>query len=492
MKSPIQEERVVDPLIIADRGRRRMMLVVVCFGAFMANMDASIVNVCLPTIASEWDLSPSSVSLIVLAYLLFETGPILAFGKLGDQIGPRRVFLGGFALFTLSSLACGLSVTLWQLVLLRAAQGIGGAMIFSVMLSFAAFYIAPEERGRAMGTITMAAALGVAVGPTVGGFIADLAGWRHIFFINVPLGIAAVLVGMKSLPTQHPAPRDRRFDLPGAVLQTLILGLFLFAINQERELGWTSPWIASSLAASILLGALFVRRELRIPYPLLDFSLLSNRDTLLATASFCLSMMVMGGVLFIMPFYLQDIRGIEVAVIGLVMSVISLGQFFGPFAGHLGDRFGHRRVALGGVVVGVVSFGFFVTMDLAAPMGWVVAGLVLFGISQGLNRAPNIQLIMASVPAEHKSVAASITSVMRSLGLVLGVVLFETLFSQFIPPSVSLDDVSLSRSGIEPEVLHRGFEVTLMAGLLVSLLMVVLIALVGRQRPAHVKPVAAN
>jgi EmrB/QacA subfamily drug resistance transporter len=469
----------MESYVIENVRRQRVMQLVVCFGAFMGNLDATIVNVSLPTIAQDMNLSPSFASLIVLAYLLFETGPLMAFGKLGDLIGSRKVFLSGFGLFTLSSLACGLTSSFWTLVVMRMVQGVGGAMIFSVMLTFAALYLPAEKRGRAMGLATMSAALGVAVGPTVGGLITHYLQWRYVFFFNVPLGIIAMLVGFYVLPKEHPQLRDRRFDIWGAICQTLFLLTFVFAVNQVHERGWTSPEISLTLIASFIFAVLFVHRELHVDYPILDLRLFAKRDTFWSTLNFCLSMMVMGGILFLMPFYLQDIRGLEVKVIGLIMSVISFGQFLGPYAGQLGDRMGYKKITMAGVLLGLLAFLMFVVMDYGEPLWWVVLALVLFGLSQGLNRAPNIQLIMASVPPEIKSTAASITSLMRSLGLVLGVVVFETTFSMFIPASISLDAVSLKQSGVSSAVLNEGFEATLIAGLAISVAMVVSIALVS-------------
>jgi len=464
--------------IITNVRQQWIMLLVVCFGAFMGNLDATIVNVSLPTISQEMNLSPSFASWIVLAYLLFETAPIMAFGKLGDLIGPRRVFLVGYALFTLSSLGCGLTSTFWPLIAMRAVQGVGGAMIFAVMLSFAALYLPVEKRGRAMGLTTMAASLGVAMGPTVGGLITHYLDWRYIFFINVPLGMIAMLIGHYVLPREHPTAQDRRFDIFGASCQILLLLSFVFAINQVHEKGWASPVIVFMLIASLVFGFLFIYRELHVDYPVLNLRLFSRRNTLWSTVNLCLSMMVMGGILFLMPFYLQDIRHLEVRVIGLIMTLISLGQFLGPYAGQLGDRIGHKKMAMVGVVLGLLAFLLFVTMDYGEPLWWVIAGIVLFGISQGLNRAPNIQLILASVPPEIKSTAASVTALMRGLGLTLGVVVFETTFSMFIPPSISQDAVSLKNSGASPAILHEGFEMALIAGLLISIAMVVSIALV--------------
>jgi EmrB/QacA subfamily drug resistance transporter len=465
----------MDDYVIKAKWHQWTMMAVVYFGSFMANLDGTIVNVCLPTIAGEMNISPSLASLIILAYLLSEAGPLLAFGKLGDLYGARPVFLAGFALFALSSLACGFSSSLWNLVAMRAVQGIGGAMLYSIMLTFASLYMPAEKRGVAMGCSTLAAALGVAVGPTAGGFIAHYVGWRCIFFINVPLGIVALLLGYFVLPGNHPPAKDRRFDVLGAFYQTAFLVSLIFALNQGVELGWTSLPILSAFGASLLMAFLFVERERRIDYPILDLRLFTSRNTLFYNMNLCLSMMLLGGMLFLIPFYLQDIVNLKPGNIGLIMSVISLGQFLGPYAGRLGDRKGHRKVMLAGLSLGILSFGMFVATDFGGPLWWVIAAIVLFGLSQGLNRPPNIQLIMASLPSERKGTASCVTALMRSLGLVLGVVLFETTLSTFLPPSVSLNAVSLKNSGISTRLLHEAFITTFIEGLAISILMVILV-----------------
>jgi len=470
-------------LVIVNERRQKTLIAVVCFGAFMANLDSTIVNVCLPTIASEMKLSPSVASIIVLAYLLFETGPLMAFGKLGDLYGGRPIFLLGFSVFSVSSFACGMAPSFWTLVLTRAIQGMGGAMMFSVMLSFAAIYIPAHQRGRAVGYTTMAAASGVALGPTVGGFLAHYLGWRNIFFINVPLGIAAIAIGLLILPKEHPEPKETRFDLLGAIYQTLFLLLLILGFNKGLELGWTSLPIVSAFAGALLVAGLFIHHEKRIDYPIINFKLLASRNTLYATISLCLSMMVFGGILFLMPFYLQDVSNLKSNIIGLIMSVISFGQFLGPLAGHLGDKKGHRNIVLIGVSLGLVAFIMFAIMDFGQPLWWIILALTLFGLSQGLNRAPNIQLVMANVPAEWKGSAASLTSLMRSLGLVLGIVIFETILSEFIPSSISIESLHLKGSGVDPSVLHEGFMVAFAGGILISLIMILLIASI-RTKPA--------
>lgn len=452
------------------------MMVVVCFGAMMTNLDATAIIVSLPTIAEEMNLSPSHASIIVLAYLLFETAPLMVFGKIGDIYGGRRVLLAGLALFTISSFFCGTTSNLWQLMVMRSLQGIGGAMIISVMVALATLHTPASKKGQAIGYIMLTAALGVSLGPTVGGFIANYFGWRYIFFINVPLGIVAIAAGYFFLPKHYPPAKDRRFDLLGAFYQTAFLLLLIFAVNQGLEYGWTSLPILSALGGSLIMALLFIRRELKIDYPIIDLKLFANRDTLFTSLNLCLSMMVFGGVLFLMPFFLTHVYGLKADIIGAILSIIAFGQFLGPLAGRIGDRRGHRNIILAGVSLGLLAFVMFVIMDFGEPLWWVILALVLFSISQGLNKSPNISLMLASVPPDKNGVTASMTGLLRSLGLVLGVVVFETALSEFIPASVSLNANSLGNSGVEAKLLHEGFILAFSLGIVISLIMIILMS----------------
>ncbi|MFZ4707765.1 MAG: MFS transporter [Bacteroidales bacterium] len=466
----------MDKYIITDKRRYWTMMAVICFGAMMTNLDATAIIVCLPTIAGEMNLSPSHASVIVLAYLLFETAPLMVFGKIGDIFGGRRVLLIGFALFTLSSFFCGTTSSLWQLIVMRSLQGVGGAMIISVMVALATLHSPASRKGQAVGYIMMTAALGVSLGPTVGGFIANYFGWRYIFFINVPLGIVAIAAGYFFLPGHHPPAPDRRFDLLGAFYQTAFLLLLIFAVNQGLEYGWTSLRILSAFGGSLIMVLLFIRRELKIDNPIIDLKLFTNRNTLFSSLNLCLSMMVFGGVLFLMPFFLSHVYGLKANIIGTILSLIAFGQFLGPFAGRLGDRKGHRNIILAGVFLGLLAFVMFFIIDFGEPLWWVILALVVFSISQGLNKAPNIQLMLKSVPPEKNGVTSSMTGLLRSLGLVLGVVLFETALSEFIPASVSLNGYSLGNSGVEARLLHEGFILAFSLGIVISLIMIILMS----------------
>ena len=458
--------------------QQRLLLAVVAVGAFMANLDACIVNVSLPSIAQEYDVSPSAVSLVVLSYLLCEVSFLLLFGKLGEIWGISRIFLLGVAVFTVGSLLCGLSPSLVHLVGWRALQGVGGSMIFAVMLVFPGLYLPAGKRAAAMGVITTAAALGVAAGPPLGvaagpplgGLLTSTLGWHWIFFVNLPIGAAALVAGIAWLPRRQPACADGRVDLPGATLSFLALLFLLLPLNMGREWGWFSATTLATLAVGLGCALAFVLREWRARHPLLDLRLFAHRNFSLATTAFLVAMATTGGVLFLFPFYLQVQRGLTPFVCGAVLMVIAGGQLLGPWAGGLADRYGSRSVCSAGLMLSALAFALFCLLNDLTAIWFIVLALSLFGLSQGLNKAPNINLAMEDVPALSKPLAGSVISVARSLGLAVGVVAFETVFSEAIPHRVSVENVSVQAAHVDPGLLQHGFTVAFLLGVALSLL----------------------
>lgn len=224
----------VDDYVIEDPKRQNILIALICAGAFIANLDATIVNITLPVLSQEFSVSPGTVSWTVLTYLLFEAGFMLPMGKLADMKGVRMVYLAGFAVFLLGSLACGVSSHIDELIAFRAFQGIGGAMLFTVMMSFIPIYLPPGRRIFATGLVTTAAAAGVGLGPPLGGWLASTVGWRWIFFVNIPFCLAAIIAGRRFIPAAFPRISDRRFDFAGAVFP---FGVCVFSSGRQQRFG---------------------------------------------------------------------------------------------------------------------------------------------------------------------------------------------------------------------------------------------------------------
>jgi EmrB/QacA subfamily drug resistance transporter len=469
-------------LAVTGVARQRRMMLIVGAGAFMANLDTSIVNACLPTIAQQFGTTPGRVSLVALSYLLGEVSFLLLFGKLGERWGITQVFLIGFAVFTAGSLLCGLAHSLPGLIAWRAAQGVGGSMMFAVMLAFPGLYLPAPKRAAAMGVLTMVSALGVAVGPPVGGLLTTTLGWNWIFFVNIPIGVAALIAGYFWLPRRHSACSERGLDVIGAALSFVALGSLLLALNMGREWGWGSARILGLFAVALCGAVAFVLRERRTAHPLLDLGLFRSRRFSLATAAFLLAMATTGGVMFVFPFYLQELRGFAPVAAGAILMVNAAGQFAGPWSGRLANRYGTRAVCGAGLGLSVVAFGLFYLLNDVSPLWFIVVSLGLFGVSQGLNKAPNITMALDDVPAAGKAQAGSVTSVARSLGLALGIASFEVLFSDGITRAAQLSGVSLETAQIPHAVLQHGFTLAFLFGVGLSIAALILTLRAGSKR----------
>lgn len=461
--------------IVHDRAGQAKLIALICSGAFIANLDATIVNITLPTLSREFGVSPSAIAWVVLSYLICETGFMLPFGRMAQIRGIKSVYLAGFVIFMIGSVLCGISTRIGELIASRAMQGLGGAMLFTVMLAFIPIYLPPELRVKATGIATMAAALGVGFGPPLGGWIASSLGWRWIFFVNIPFCLAAIFFTIRCVPDACPRSEDRRFDYAGTFLSFAALLFFLFSVNMGGEFGWGSPVLLGYFALAASLAALFILRERRIDYPLLDFTLFKNRDFLFSVLAFSASIMTVGGVTFIFPFYLEEHRGMGADVAGMLMVLLCLGQFIGPYSGRLSGRFGITRVCTTGMAFGILAFVFFLRLGQMTSLAFIMVALTIFGLSQGVSKAPNIALIMGYPPVEKKSSVGSLITLTRSLSIAIGVLFFETVFSDSIPHHISHNNMNLAQGISDPEQLAPGFRNVFLFGAALSIAAVILI-----------------
>ncbi|NLL11303.1 MAG: MFS transporter, partial [Methanomicrobiales archaeon] len=263
------------------KNRNIPLIIAISLATFMAALDGTIVNIALPTISESFALSSTSVSWVATIYLLVMAGCVLIFGKISDIIGFKQVFLSGFILFTFGSFICGflpeITGSFLTLVGSRALQGVGGAMITAIAPAMVTAFIPMNMKGKAMGIIMTMAGLGTAIGPTVGGFLTQYLSWHWIFYINVPVGIIAVLLGSRVIPRIQLQDRIRTFDKAGAILIFVGLGFLLYGFSEGSSLGWTSPVILGSLVIAVLLLGTFIWKELHIPDPILEVRLFKNR-----------------------------------------------------------------------------------------------------------------------------------------------------------------------------------------------------------------------
>ena len=448
---------------------------IIALAVFMGSLDTTIVNIALPTISEAFHTDISVVSWVMMAYILIICSFLLIFGKIGDSLGFKKVFLAGFGVFTVGSLLCGLSGSINELIGFRVLQAIGGAALEAVGPAMVAVYLSKEIRGRILGLLATAASLGIAAGPVLGGLLTQYISWHWIFFVNIPVGIVAIFIGLRVIPADRPATRPKcRFDIPGAVLIFLSLTLLIYALNQGLYLGWSSPLIAGSLAGAVIFALLFLYQEKHCEDPLVDISLLKDLDFSLANTAGMLLMLVMNGSLFLLPFYLEGIKNTSTDVAGLFLAVPSVFlMILGPVAGAMADRRGSRLLCSVSALICAGAFLLFSGFSEDSSFIFVVSALALEGIAIGLFFPPNMTAILNRSPPDREGLASSIMMTMRNIGDVLGVALFGTIFVSIVMGSAHIPS-GPAHINIPTELFVEGFQAAFMAGVIICVIAFVL------------------
>ena len=406
----------------------------VALGTFMATLDSSIVNVALPTLARTFGASVTQIEWVALAYVLTITAFLLPFGRLGDALGRRRVFLLGLLLFTLGSLACAFAVSTGTLVAARVAQGVGASMVSanSVALITAAF--PPDQRGRALGMVGAVVGMGLTVGPPLGGLLLSSFGWASIFLVNLPIGVLGLLYARSTLPADAPAGPRPAFDVAGALCALAFLVALTLFLSRGAAWGWSAPrTIACGLGAPLALAA-FALVERRAREPLVDLSFLGDPAFRVPMLALLASFVSLFAAVFLVPFYLERIGGLTPDRVGRVLVVIPLLLLaVSPVSGALSDRLGTRTLAIVGLATtsaGLLLLGLLLGRAGERPLPplAVAGGLFVVGLGQGLFQPPNSSAAMGSVPVARLGLAAGLLATMRNLGMLFGIGLAAAIY----------------------------------------------------------------
>jgi EmrB/QacA subfamily drug resistance transporter len=417
--------------ITERRERRWLSLIILCLGALMIVLDTTIVNVALPSIREALGFSETSLAWVVNAYLLTFGGFLLLGGRLGDLFGHRRLFLAGITLFTLSSLACGLATTQGFLITARAIQGLGGAVVSAVALSLImTLFPEPAERAKAMGVFGFVAAGGGSIGVLLGGVLTNALNWHWVFLVNLPVGVAVVLLSRVLLPAGGgPAPAAR-LDIAGSVTVTASLILAVYAIVNGNQAGWTSGQTIGLLAAAAALFALFLSIEARVRAPLMPLGLFRLRNVATANVIGMLWTAAMFAWFFLSALYLQLVLGYSPLLVGLaflpanvIMAVFSLG-----LSARLVMRFGIRLPIVIGLLLAAVGLALFAR----APVGGnfatdVLPGMILLGIGAGMAFNPVLLAALSDVAPEDSGLASGVVNTSFMMGGALGLAVLASL-----------------------------------------------------------------
>jgi EmrB/QacA subfamily drug resistance transporter len=389
----------------------------------MATLDGSIVNVSLPSIASAFGIGLGTVQWVVVAYLLVIGSALLPVGRLGEVLTFRRVYLAGFVSFTVASALCGAAPNAVTLVLFRALQGLGAAMLMAMGPAIIARTFPPGERGRALGTNAVSVSIGLSVGPALGGLLTQVGSWRAIFLVNVPVGLFAVLWAARVLPIED-IRRRPSFDIPGAATAAGTLLAMLLALTQGETWGWSSPAIVGLFALAVLLGSTFVALERRSSAPMFDLSLFRIRAFSAGLSSVAFAFVALSTATFLLPFLLEGGPGFDPIEVGLLLTPLPLATaLVAPFAGTLSDRIGSRLPASLGVAVMTLGIGLLTQLPARFEPGDLIWRLGIVGLGQGLFMSPNSAAVLGAIPRARMGTASGTVAEMRVVGQALGIAL---------------------------------------------------------------------
>lgn len=466
--------------IIKNKTSQYWIIGSICFASFLALLDNYIVNISLPAISRYFNVSTSEVAYVTLIYLLVLTSSLIIFGKIVDNVGPKKIFVGGFAIFTLGSLFCGLSPSMNILLLSRVIQGIGASMLYASSFTIIPMYLPASIRGFSFGIISTSAAFGIMLGAPLGGIITGLFNWHWIFMINVPVGILAVIVSMYVIPDRVQKERiETHFDITGAIMIFICLLLLIFGLSTAQQSAFTTLPVLLSLAGSFLTFVAFIFWEKQNPDALVDFSLFKDLNFTYSNLLGFLGMAVFAGANFLLPFYLVIVKGFSEEKAGMLILIYSVVYLVvGPAMGKLSDKIKPHILCGTGMIVGVISclvFAFTLNVSSVWP---AVLFLVLQAIAYGLFISPNNNLLMTVCPEDKLGISSSIFKTVTNLSLIMGVIFFNTVFTLFIPDSILMKSQSLAASGISYLVLTNGFSDAFFAGAVMSLLAAVICFLI--------------
>ena len=411
---------------------QRITLVATGLGLFMIFLDALIVNVALPSIQHDFKVGESGLQWVVTAYSLGMAIAIMSAATLADLHGRRRLYLAGIALFTASSIACGVAGSIDVLNISRAIQGVAAATVNVTSLALvSAAFPDPKQKAWAIGIWTAIASTAMAVGPTLGGILVQHSGWRIIFHVNVPVGIAVLFLTWRYVAESRDE-RPRRFDVPGQLLFIAAVGAFAYAVIEGPRAGWRSPEILGLFAVSAAALGAFVYWERRNADPMMDLTLFRDRTYSLAILTIFAVLFAIYGMLLVTTQYLQNVRGYSPTEAGLLLIPYSVtATLMSLQAGRLMGKVGSRRLILAGLAFMIGGFGVMIA-GMGTSIAIVVVGLAMASLGCALCLTPITSLAMSAVPAERSGMASGIMSAQRALGSTVGFAVLGSILAAWL------------------------------------------------------------
>lgn len=420
-----------------NKDKKWWILTAIGIGTFMSALDGSVVNTNLPIIGRSFSKDIAAVEWIVTIYLLILSGLLLSFGRLGDIRGHRSIYIFGFFIFLISSALCGLSSNLNTLIGFRAIQALGAAMLSANSPAILTKNFPASQRGQALGIQATMTYLGLTLGPSLGGWLAEIISWRMIFYINIPVGLVALFLSLRYIPHDRREVSDTHFDWIGAVLFVTGLIFLLLGLNQAHAYGWASIPILFLLGTAIALIVTFIIHENRSSNPMLDLSLFSSKRFSNSVISAIFNYMCVYIILFVLPFYFIQARQFSPTTTGLVLTTMPITMaIVAPLSGTLSDRIGTRLLTTLGMFIQSLGLLLLSRLGPQSAMSSIILALSISGLGIGIFISPNTSALLGSAPKDRQGIAAGVLATSRNLGMVLGVGLAGAIVTTVI---VSLD-----------------------------------------------------
>ncbi|AAK79420.1 EmrB/QacA subfamily drug resistance transporter [Clostridium acetobutylicum] len=414
-----------------DNKQRNIVLLVVIAMTFMATLDSSIVNVALPVLSSKLNVPLASIEWIVTSYSIVICSTLLFFGRLGDIIGKTKVFQVGTIVFTIASMLCGFSSSFILLIVCRFIQGIGASAYMANNHGIITELFEKEKRGKALGILVTAVAIGNMLGPSVGGVILSLLNWNAIFFINVPIGIIVFILGIKFLPVSKRNPE--RMDKKGALLQFLGTTLLFGSLIASQQIGFFNPYMMVGILFAFIFIIWFLMLERKQKQPLLDLTIFKNMQFSLNLLCALTSFVCIAASSILIPFYLQNTLKLSPIQAGIFMMLSPfILAVFSPIFGSISDKVESEKIILIGLFV--MSVGFFLMSRLSEHSLIVFCAIFIstMAVGQALFQPANNALIMSTCSKNKLGIVGSVNSLVRNLGQIVGITLSTTLLYSFM------------------------------------------------------------
>lgn len=418
----------------------RLVIFVLSLTTLMSSIDTNIVNIGLPTIAKALNAGFANLQWIALSYLLAVTSLIVGIGRIGDIFGKKNIFICGIIIFTIASLLCGLAPSIYVLIAFRALQGIGGSILMALSFAIVGDLVPKERLIESMSILTAMLPIGFALGPSLGGILIRLFGWRSIFFLNIPIGIVAFIF-IRKFPSIPISEKIQKFDLAGMLVLTSTLICYVLSVTLAESQGFSNKVIAL-VAATIIGITAFILLEKKVDFPMINLAMFKNTVFSCSLAISVLIYTVITGAVVVLPFYLQQAKGFSTSASGLMMMAGPVGcAIFTPVSERASKRFGNFKVMISGILCFGLGALLMSTMSVATTALNFVGALFLFNGSLAFFQTPNNAAIISMAKPEQRGLASGLLNLSRTIGQTTGAAVMGAIF-YFFSKSKSIDSSS--------------------------------------------------